>query len=332
MSEPVVSILMPVFNAERFLDVSIGSVFAQTAGCWELICFNDASTDGSLDVLRGLQARSGGRMYIIDSPINVKQGGGRNRALSRARGRYVMFLDADDALAPDAVEKCLCYAGNGADMVVFDYARMDGDNLTRVCQLGDDAAQLSGDDLRRRIVARTTPVWSAMYERKLITNNGLFFPEGVFYEDNAVAMAIQLSASNPVKINAPLYRYRVDNLSVTRSLDNYRFFHRLESARTLLGHLKRLGLYEKFADEIDFLFINQYYTHTIFGCVYRFSRVPMLRHGYVRRTIGRYVLRFKVNRYYRAQPMRLRLKIALHASFPRFIHGLSRLKRRLKGH
>ncbi|MDE6270588.1 MAG: glycosyltransferase, partial [Muribaculaceae bacterium] len=309
----------------------VGSVFTQTCGSWELICFNDASTDGSLELLRGLQARSDGRMHIIDSPVNVKQGGGRNRALQRARGRYVMFLDADDALAPDAVESCLEEAGRGADMVVFDYARMDGDRLTRVCQLGEDAATLGTAELRRRIVLRTTPVWSAMYERSLIADRGLFFPEGVFYEDNAVAMAIQLSARKPVKLNAPLYRYRVDNASVTRSTDNYRFFHRLASARTLLGHLKRLGLYEEFAREIDFLFINQYYTHTVFGCVYRFSRVPMLRHRYVCRTIRRYVPDFSDNPYYRSQPLGLRLKIVLHVRFPRVIHGLSRLKRRLTG-
>lgn len=328
MSTPAVSIIMPVYRAEAFLPASVGSVLAQTCDDWELICFNDASPDGSLDVLRNLQAGAAGRMRIIDSPVNVKQGGGRNRALREARGRYVMFLDADDALAPQAVERCLDEAAAGADMVVFDYERFPAGG-GRVCQLGDDAAGLRGERLRERIIARTTPVWSAMYEHSLITEQNLFFPEKMFYEDNAVAMAIQLSARNPVKINEPLYRYRTDNASVTRSADNYRFFDRLESARLLLGHLKRLGLYEAHAAELDFLFINQYYTHTLFGCVYRFSRVPMLRQRYVRRTIERYVPDFRRNACYRAQPLRMRLKIALHAAAPRLLHGLRSLKQRL---
>ncbi|MBO4965604.1 MAG: hypothetical protein J6C81_04995, partial [Muribaculaceae bacterium] len=126
-----------------------------------------------------------------------------------------------------------------------------------------------------------------------------------------------------------LYLYRCDNVSVTRSTDNYRFFDRIASARILLGHLKRLGIYGRYRDEIDFLFVNLYYTHTIFGCVYRFSRVPMLRHRYVRRTITRYVPDFRRTPLYRAQPLRLRLKIALHARFPRLLHALSRAKRRL---
>lgn len=114
MNAPAVSIIMPVYKAEAFLEDSVGSVLAQSSDDWELICFNDASPDGSLDLLRRLQAAASGRMRIIDSPVNVRQGG-RNRCLREARGRYVMFLDADDALAPDAVAR-FCKKPRGAQI------------------------------------------------------------------------------------------------------------------------------------------------------------------------------------------------------------------------
>ena len=330
---PLVSVIMPVYNAEEYLKESVGSVLGQTYPGIELICFNDASTDGSLSLLRTF-AESDSRVRIIDSAVNVRQGGGRNRALMEARGRFVMFLDADDALTPDAVRMCVeAASGNRADMVVFDYLRNCPSIGLRepVCQLGEDAAALRGDELRRRLIGRTTPVWSAMYDKSLITDNNLFFPEHVFYEDNAVALAIQLSASNPVKINAPLYIYRFDNASVTRSVNNYRFFDRLSSAVTLLGNLHRLGLYSPFADEIDFLFLNQYYVHTIFGCIYRFDRVPMKRLRYVRNTVGRYVAHHRRNPFYRLQSFGMKVKIESHARFPRAIKMLSLLKRRVIG-
>ena len=255
-TRPSVSIIMPVYNAEKFLNDSVGSILRQTESDFELICFNDASTDGSLAMLKDLADKdfamtgTGGRMRVIDSPVNIKQGGGRNRALREARGEYVMFVDADDALREDAVETCLKTAKKeNADMVIFDYARFTSSpaNLSeRICQLGDDAAGLRGEELRRRVMQRSTPVWSAMYRKTLITGNNLFFPEKVFYEDNAVALAIQLSAKNPVKINQALYLYRFDNASVTRSTNNYLFFDRLTSAVTLMGHLKRLGLYARY--------------------------------------------------------------------------------------
>ncbi|MDE5988833.1 MAG: glycosyltransferase family 2 protein [Duncaniella sp.] len=338
---PSVSIIMPVYNAEKFLNDSVGSVLRQTEIDFELICFNDASTDGSLALLKELAdkdfARTGilGHMRVIDSPVNIKQGGGRNRALREARGEYVMFVDADDALREDAVETCLKTAKKeNADMVIFDYARFTSSptNLgERICQLADDAAGLRGEELRRRVMQRSTPVWSAMYRKELITANNLFFPEKVFYEDNAVALAIQLSAQNPVKINEALYLYRFDNASVTRSTNNYRFFDRLSSAVMLMENLKRLGLYERNKDELDFIFINQYFTHSIFGCIYRFDRVPMLRHNYIRKTISRHLPDYRSNPHYKARPLKLRFKIWTHVRFPQVIKLLSDLSRRLRG-
>lgn len=338
---PSVSIIMPVYNAEKFLNDSVGSVLRQTESDFELICFNDASTDGSLALLKELAdkdfARTGilGHMRVIDSPVNIKQGGGRNRALREARGEYVMFVDADDALREDAVETCLKTAKKeNADMVIFDYARFTSSpaNLgERICQLGNDAAGLRGEELRRRVMQRSTPVWSAMYRKELITANNLFFPEKVFYEDNAVALAIQLSARNPVKINEALYLYRFDNASVTRSNNNYRFFDRLSSAVMLMENLKRLGLYERNKDELDFIFINQYFIHSIFGCIYRFDRVPMMRHRYIRKTISRHLPDYRSNPCYKARPLKLRFKIWTHVRFPQVIKLLSDLSRRLRG-
>lgn len=340
-TRPSVSIIMPVYNAEKFLNDSVGSILRQTESDFELICFNDASTDGSLAMLKDLADKdfamtgTGGRMRVIDSPVNVKQGGGRNRALREARGEYVMFVDADDALREDAVETCLKTAKKeNADMVIFDYARFTSSpaNLgERICQLGDDATGLRGEELRRRVMQRSTPVWSAMYRKELITANNLFFPEKVFYEDNAVALAIQLSARNPVKINEALYLYRFDNASVTRSTNNYRFFDRLSSAVMLMENLKRLSLYEHYQDDLDFIFINQYFVHSIFGCIYRFDRVPRLRHNYIRKTISRYLPDYRSNPSYKAQPLKLRFKIWTHVRFPQVIKLLSDLSRHLRG-
>lgn len=330
---------MPVYNAENFLHDSVGSILRQTCGDFELICFNDKSTDNSLKMLNELAATANRtapeRMRVIDSPVNVKQGGGRNRGLREARGEFVMFVDADDALREDAVERCVDVARKeGADMVVFDYARFASSpaNLgERICQLGEDAAELRGEELRIRVLQRSTPVWSAMYSKELICGNNLFFPEKVFYEDNAVAPAIQLSAKNPVKINDALYLYRFDNCSVTRSMNNYHFFDRLRSAVALMENMRRLGLYERYKDEMDFIFISQYYVHSIFGCIYRFDRVPKMRHRYICKTIERYVPDYRSNPRFRAQGAKMRFKIWTHARFPGLVKMLSNANRRLKG-
>lgn len=329
---PAVSVLMPVYNAEDYLDESIGSVLAQTRRDFELICFNDASTDGSIAILNRYAAADS-RVRVIDSAENVRQGGGRNRAFKASKGRYVMYLDADDRLVPDALRQCMEAADkHGSEIVFFDYERFSPSTGERqaVCQLGEDAAALEGDALRRRIAQRATPVWSAMYARGIIEGYGLSFPEHVFYEDNAVALAMQLVGRNPVKINAPLYGYRYDNTSVTRSADNPAFFDRIDSAVALLGHLKRLGLYGRFREEIDFMFFNMYYVHTVFGAIYRFSRVQADRIRQVRAGLRGYLPDYRRNSYYRAMAAMLKFKIFTHTRFPHLIKALSNLSRRFR--
>lgn len=324
---------MPVYNASAFLDDSIGSVLSQSNGDFELICFNDASTDNSADILRRY-AEADKRIRIIDSPENVKQGAGRNAGISAARGRYIMFVDADDRLASDAVETTLATVrDSGSDMVMFDYSTFtaDGNETVEVCRLGKDAVSLQGDELRRRIALRTNSIVASLYERRLFTDNGLFFPEGVFYEDNAIALALQLSAKHPVKINRSLYLYRTDNQSTSRSNNDMRFFDRISSAVTLLGHLRRLGLYERFADIIDYVFINQYLVETVFGAIYRFDRVQTQYIKKVRDGVKDYVGDFRSNPFYRRQPLSRRIKTETHLRFPHLIKVLSNINRRLQG-
>ncbi|MCM1066954.1 MAG: glycosyltransferase [Muribaculaceae bacterium] len=333
---PVVSVIMPVYNARDYLAESVGSVLSQTYRHFELICFDDASPDTSGEILDAYAA-SDARVRVIHSAVNVKQGGGRNRAIAQARGRYVLFLDADDRLAPEAIERCVAAADRAeAEAVFFDYlAFAPGEGRTDlVCQLGPDASMLPVAELRKRVVQRTAPVWSAMYARELFARCGLAFPEGVFYEDNAITLALQLSAARPVKIDGALYHYRCEGASVTRSSDNPRFFDRIASAETLMGHLRRLGIYEEPAlrADIDWLFVNQYLIHTVFGAIYRFSRVQRHEIAKVRKGVRAYVPHFRSLPGYRRLPVGAKVKIETHLLMPGLIKALSRANRALHRH
>lgn len=331
-SEPLVSVVMSVYNTEKYVGDAVRSVLGQSYRNIEMICFNDASTDGSLAVLQKL-TDDDNRVKVIDSPVNIRQGGGRNRAIKASKGDYIMFLDSDDELKPDAVRICVEAAlANDSEAVFFDYCRFmsDSDKETVVCQLGEDAVSLRGDDLRRRILKCTTSHVTAMYARKVIVDNELYFPEGIHYEDNAVGLAMQTIARNPVKLNEVFYRYRFDNQSVTRSVNNPRFFDRIESAEILLGHMKRLGLYDKFKDLIDYQFVNLYFVHTVFGAIYRFDHVQTDQIKRVRQGIKKILPNYKNNPYYRSQPMSLKIKIETHVRWPHLIKLLSNINRSLR--
>lgn len=99
MSEPLVSIIMPCYNAERWLAAAIESVLAQTWPHREFIIVNDGSTDGSLAIARSFAARG----VRIVSQANAGQGAACNFGLRHAKGDFIKFFDADDLLSPDMV-------------------------------------------------------------------------------------------------------------------------------------------------------------------------------------------------------------------------------------
>ena len=102
MEKELISIIMPVYNAEKYLDRAINSVINQTYTNWELICINDASTDGSLKILEKYKSH---KIKVESLPKNLGTATARNLALKIAKGRFIAFLDADDYYHKKKLEK-----------------------------------------------------------------------------------------------------------------------------------------------------------------------------------------------------------------------------------
>ncbi len=96
-SRPLISVIMPVFNAEKYLAEALGSVFAQTYQPIEIICVNDGSRDRSLEILKSF----GERITLIDCPENRGIGAARNAGIEAAKGGFLVFMDADDIWEPE---------------------------------------------------------------------------------------------------------------------------------------------------------------------------------------------------------------------------------------
>ena len=115
---PAVSVIMPVYNAAEFLNESLGSLFAQTFEDFEIICVDDGSSDASLSILREY-AEKRDRFTVLQQD-HAYAGAARNLGLSRARGKYLLFLDADDRFLPKMLETAFGEAEKtNADICVF---------------------------------------------------------------------------------------------------------------------------------------------------------------------------------------------------------------------
>lgn len=108
--DELVSIIVPVFNAEKYIRETIASVASQTYGNWELLLVEDCSSDGSLaEIGRCMEERNDPRIRLIRQPSNMGAARARNRGLKEAKGRFIAYLDADDLWRPGKLEKELAF-------------------------------------------------------------------------------------------------------------------------------------------------------------------------------------------------------------------------------
>jgi glycosyltransferase involved in cell wall biosynthesis len=119
ISNPLVSVIMPAFNAAEYISSSVYSVFAQTLKDWELIIIDDCSVDDTLAVVSAL-AQEDQRVKYVAMPVNSGAAVSRNKGIELAKGRFIAFLDADDLWLSDKLEKHIDFMR--ANDVAFSYA------------------------------------------------------------------------------------------------------------------------------------------------------------------------------------------------------------------
>ena len=217
---PKVSVIVAVYNTELYLEACIESVLAQTLDDLELILVDDGSTDASL-ALEHAAAQRDGRVRVIEQ-TNQRQGAARNRGISCATGEYLCFLDSDDLLCPQALERAVsACAQDKLDIFLFEtQGFVDNPHESRP-DLFPELPKREGLGIEGRIMtgreywgctylagAMFFVCWAALYARSFIEDHHLRFPEGVAYEDNEWTLRTFLAAERVEYLPLRLHRYR----------------------------------------------------------------------------------------------------------------------------
>ena len=230
------SVIIPVYNVEAYLQVCLDSVLNQTFEDWEAICVNDGSTDNSTVILEEYSHKDG-RFKIVNQP-NGGLSAARNTGLKAATGEYVLFLDSDDWLESNAMEK-VSESLADEDMLCFSGRRFfekesryhEADQLQpRSYATGMD--YYNANALAVRDFAFVCVVLRA-YKREFLLSHDLWFKEGVFHEDNLFTPLACYYAKGVKVINDCLYDYRVRANSITTTGNVKRLRDLLGTANTL---------------------------------------------------------------------------------------------------
>jgi succinoglycan biosynthesis protein ExoO len=230
-SNPVVSVIVPAFNAEPFVFETLRSVSRQTLPHIEAVVVDDRSTDRTAEIVAALSAQDP-RIRLIRSPVNGGPARARNLALAHASGTWVAALDADDLLEPTCLERLVGAATCGrAEMVASNLAVVDATNSVlgtafEETELGDgqviDAvAFVRGNMLRRGrcSLGHLQP----MVHRAWVSAQGLSYDEGLDAgEDYHHYLDMLLRGARFLYVAEPLYRYRVGHASLSQSVSEGR--------------------------------------------------------------------------------------------------------------
>lgn len=214
--KPEVSVLIPIYNVERYLAACLDSLVAQSFADFEAICINDGSTDGSRAIVqRYLDADA--RFRVIDKE-NSGYGASMNRGLDAARGRYVAILESDDLFEPDALTLLHDAAEkNNADVAKANFNLYwsrpeERRELFRVVDEREAGTTLRPlDDFS--VFFRKPSIWSALYRRGFLVENGIRFLEtpGASYQDSGFNFKVWAAARRAAFIPDAVLNYRQDN-------------------------------------------------------------------------------------------------------------------------
>ncbi len=212
---PNVSIIIPVYNVEKYLKQCLDSAINQTLKDIEIICINDGSTDNSLKILNEY-AQKDNRIKIINLKKNVGLGKARNIAFEYVTSPYVMYLDSDDWYELNACESAYNQISkNNNDMVLFRaYTYMD-DTKTKekrnekfqVITKYENQSHIKYLDLKPLYLYSIAP-WFKIYKTSFIKDNNLIFEEGIYYEDQPFWYKLILCNPDFSILNKHLIYYR----------------------------------------------------------------------------------------------------------------------------
>lgn len=262
--QELISIIIPIYNVERFLRNCIDSLIKQTYQNWELFLVDDGSPDQCGKICDEYGERDQ-RIHVIH-----KENGGlsdaRNCAIEKIHGEYLTFIDSDDCVHPDYLCKMLHFAQKyGADIVQCDFCRNIEDLGASASCTKKDATIIRGDDILKDYLHYRIPKVFAcgkIYKSKMFKE--IRYPIGLIDEDNFTTYKLMYDCDIFVNVNQNLYYYRINQESITNRGFDEKKFGILQSTNEIRRFLKdRTDSFDADVDYYDMRQLIQIYNNAL---------------------------------------------------------------------
>jgi len=242
----LVSIIVPVYNVEKLVGKCIQSICNQSYENIEIIIVNDGSTDNSLEVIRQYKDNDP-RIQLIDQK-NMGLSGARNRGISAAKGKYIVFVDSDDMIEPSLVKECLALIEqDSSDIVVYGYKKVK-ENLTLIAQPDNGNRTLDQKEALNELLSlNISPMaCNKFIKAELFKQNNIEFPLGKLHEDIGTTYKL-FAKANKITTTSKSYYYWINREdSITGTITFKHINHLVELLIEKRVFLKDNNIYIKY--------------------------------------------------------------------------------------
>lgn len=254
------SIIIPVYNVEEYLEKCLGSVVTDCAD-YEIIAVNDGSTDGSKDILLRYKKLHSDLISLVDKE-NGGLGSARNAGLEKAKGDYVLFLDSDDYLSENAVNEILGLIDTtDADICLFDQAFYNEDGKQLMCFKGCDNSGPFTLKSYPKVLFFTPNAGNKLFKRELFTVSGIQFPPRQWFEDVNSVYMLYCYAKKIIYTEKAWNCHLQRTGSITHSKNTKRNLEMISACAELLDFYKSKDIYSQIRDELEWcIYYNEFLT------------------------------------------------------------------------
>lgn len=282
--DKLISVIIPCYNVENYIDRCFDSLLAQTIGFdkLEVILIDDCSTDATWDKLTAIEASYPDSVMIIHCDENGRQGTARNIGLTYVSAPYIGFVDSDDWIEPDMYEKLYAkMTAHHCDLVMCQNWRdsMISGQILAPKLTGNPDRMMEIDSVEKRKIFLVCGsigygVWDKLFARDFLLQNHIFFPEKLAYEDHFFATLLYFYAQRVYILEERLYHYYVNPSSTVLSPNASHHFDILTVDKMMWAECSERGFLSEYRQELEYQFLTLCYLAAMKMISLRLTHIP----------------------------------------------------------
>lgn len=282
--EKIISIIVPCYNVEKYIDRCMLSLTTQTIGIEKLVIIlvDDCSTDNTWQRIRYWEEKYQESVIAIHCEKNGRQGRARNIGLQYVSTPYIGFVDADDWVETDMYEKLYeKLVQNDCDIAMCrswrDFARENQVLQPKKCNKDDQLLQIDSMSKRKFLIVSAGLeycVWNKLYKTEFVLGNGLFFPEQLAYEDHFFASLLYYYANRIYILEERLYHYFVNEKSTVMQENATHHFDILTVDSMMWDECEKRGFLPEYRQELEYQYLTLCFLTSIKMILLRMPAMP----------------------------------------------------------